>query len=216
MPPTMVDMTEPSTPGTGRLLTLDEGSEFGARAARHLREDPVLWLTTVAPSGAPSPNPVWFLGTKRAPCRSSASRTPPGCGIWQPTRAWRFTSMAMVRAETSSCCPRPRQCALASLGEPGADRGCRVSDQVRPAHRTDRSDPEDLRPEVLRADRGDLDPAAGPLTRRHHSPPVLASAPGPLPGTCAGFCPASAHHSDAAPRTSTGVGVRPRRGRRAR
>ena len=61
MPPTMLDMTEPSIPGTGRLLTLDEGSEFGARAARHLREDPVLWLTTVAPSGAPSPNPVWFL-----------------------------------------------------------------------------------------------------------------------------------------------------------
>jgi PPOX class probable F420-dependent enzyme len=39
---------------------VDEGSEFGARAARHLREDPVVWLTTVGPSGAPSPNPVWF------------------------------------------------------------------------------------------------------------------------------------------------------------
>ncbi|WP_088317198.1 TIGR03667 family PPOX class F420-dependent oxidoreductase [Kineosporia sp. R_H_3] len=42
-------------------FTIDESTEFGARAARHLREDPVVWLTTVTPSGAPSPNPVWFL-----------------------------------------------------------------------------------------------------------------------------------------------------------
>lgn len=40
---------------------IDESSDFGARAARHLREDPVVWFTTVSPSGAPSPNPVWFL-----------------------------------------------------------------------------------------------------------------------------------------------------------
>ena len=40
---------------------IDEGSEFGAPAARHLREDRVVWFTTVSPSGAPSPNPVWFL-----------------------------------------------------------------------------------------------------------------------------------------------------------
>jgi len=40
---------------------IDEGSEFGARAARHLREDRVAWFTTVGASGAPSPNPVWFL-----------------------------------------------------------------------------------------------------------------------------------------------------------
>jgi PPOX class probable F420-dependent enzyme len=42
-------------------LSIDETSEFGARAARHLRTDIVVWLTTVTPSGAPSPNPVWFL-----------------------------------------------------------------------------------------------------------------------------------------------------------
>jgi PPOX class probable F420-dependent enzyme len=42
-------------------LRIDEGGQFGARAARHLRDDPVVWLTTVGAAGAPSPNPVWFL-----------------------------------------------------------------------------------------------------------------------------------------------------------
>ena len=42
-------------------FAIDESTEFGARAARHLREDPVVWLTTVGASGAPAPNPVWFL-----------------------------------------------------------------------------------------------------------------------------------------------------------
>ncbi len=40
---------------------IDESSEFGARVARHLTEDPVVWLTTVTPSGAPLPRPVGFL-----------------------------------------------------------------------------------------------------------------------------------------------------------
>lgn len=35
--------------------------EFGARVARHLREDMIVWLTTVTPSGAPLPRPVGFL-----------------------------------------------------------------------------------------------------------------------------------------------------------
>jgi PPOX class probable F420-dependent enzyme len=39
---------------------IDESTEFGARAARHLRDDQVVWLTTVTPSGAPLPSPVWF------------------------------------------------------------------------------------------------------------------------------------------------------------
>lgn len=47
-----------STTGGFRI---DEASEFGARAARHLREDPVVWMTTVGTKGAPAPNPVWFL-----------------------------------------------------------------------------------------------------------------------------------------------------------
>jgi PPOX class probable F420-dependent enzyme len=40
---------------------IDETSEFGARAARHLREETIVWLTTVTPSGAPLPRPVGFL-----------------------------------------------------------------------------------------------------------------------------------------------------------
>jgi PPOX class probable F420-dependent enzyme len=41
-------------------FAIDESTEFGARTARHLREDTVVWLTTVTPSGAPVPSPVWF------------------------------------------------------------------------------------------------------------------------------------------------------------
>jgi PPOX class probable F420-dependent enzyme len=40
---------------------IDESTEFGARAARHLREEVVVWLTTVTPGGAPVPRPVWFI-----------------------------------------------------------------------------------------------------------------------------------------------------------
>jgi PPOX class probable F420-dependent enzyme len=40
---------------------IDERSEFGARAARRLREEAVVWLTTVTPAGAPLPRPVGFL-----------------------------------------------------------------------------------------------------------------------------------------------------------
>jgi len=40
---------------------IDESTEFGARVARHLREDVVVWLTTVTPAGAPLPSPVWFV-----------------------------------------------------------------------------------------------------------------------------------------------------------
>lgn len=40
---------------------IDEETDFGARVARHLREDVVAWLTTVTPAGAPLPAPVWFI-----------------------------------------------------------------------------------------------------------------------------------------------------------
>ena len=40
---------------------IDESSEFGARAARRLREEVVVWMTTVTPAGTPVPRPVWFL-----------------------------------------------------------------------------------------------------------------------------------------------------------
>jgi PPOX class probable F420-dependent enzyme len=43
------------------VFEIDESTDFGARAARHLREEIVVWLTTVTPRGLPLPNPVWFL-----------------------------------------------------------------------------------------------------------------------------------------------------------
>jgi PPOX class probable F420-dependent enzyme len=40
---------------------IDESTKFGARVARRLREEMVVWLTTVTPAGAPLPRPVGFL-----------------------------------------------------------------------------------------------------------------------------------------------------------
>jgi PPOX class probable F420-dependent enzyme len=42
-------------------VVFDEGTEFGARVARRLRDEQVVWLTTVTPAGAPLPRPVGFL-----------------------------------------------------------------------------------------------------------------------------------------------------------
>jgi PPOX class probable F420-dependent enzyme len=42
-------------------MLIDESTEFGARVARHLREEVVVWMTTVTPAGAPLPSPVWFI-----------------------------------------------------------------------------------------------------------------------------------------------------------
>jgi PPOX class probable F420-dependent enzyme len=39
----------------------DLSSEYSARVARRLRDEQVIWLTTVGRSGTPQPNPVWFL-----------------------------------------------------------------------------------------------------------------------------------------------------------
>jgi hypothetical protein len=39
-------MSEQPGPTAGQL-NLDESTAFGARAAQHLRADPVVWLTTV-------------------------------------------------------------------------------------------------------------------------------------------------------------------------
>lgn len=41
-------------------MNLDTSTDFGAMAARRLREEGVLWLTTVDPAGMPQPTPVWF------------------------------------------------------------------------------------------------------------------------------------------------------------
>jgi PPOX class probable F420-dependent enzyme len=42
-------------------MELDTSTEFGARVERRLREERVIWLTTVRPDGTPEPSPVWFL-----------------------------------------------------------------------------------------------------------------------------------------------------------
>ncbi|HEY0814846.1 MAG TPA: pyridoxamine 5'-phosphate oxidase family protein, partial [Pseudonocardia sp.] len=39
----------------------DPSTDFGARVARRLAEEPVAWLTVVDGAGAPQPAPVWFL-----------------------------------------------------------------------------------------------------------------------------------------------------------
>lgn len=39
----------------------DPATPFGARVARRLREETIIWLTTVAVDGTPQPNPVGFL-----------------------------------------------------------------------------------------------------------------------------------------------------------
>jgi PPOX class probable F420-dependent enzyme len=40
---------------------IDWDDQFGTRAAHRLREEIVVWLTTVTPAGAPLPRPVWFV-----------------------------------------------------------------------------------------------------------------------------------------------------------
>jgi PPOX class probable F420-dependent enzyme len=45
---------------TGSPL-VDESTPFGARVAAHLRDDPVVWLTTVSATGTPMPSVVWFV-----------------------------------------------------------------------------------------------------------------------------------------------------------
>jgi PPOX class probable F420-dependent enzyme len=44
----------------GRAVIVDESTQFGARVAAHLRDDVVVWMTTVTPRGSPLPSPVWF------------------------------------------------------------------------------------------------------------------------------------------------------------
>lgn len=39
----------------------DTASPFGERVARRLRDEHVVWITTIGADGTPQPNPVWFL-----------------------------------------------------------------------------------------------------------------------------------------------------------
>jgi PPOX class probable F420-dependent enzyme len=40
--------------------TIDTSTEFGMRVSRRLREEEVIWMTTVGLDHAPHPRPVWF------------------------------------------------------------------------------------------------------------------------------------------------------------
>jgi PPOX class probable F420-dependent enzyme len=39
----------------------DPTTPFGERVARRLRDETLIWLTTMGADGTPQPNPVWFL-----------------------------------------------------------------------------------------------------------------------------------------------------------
>lgn len=42
-------------------MRIDTTTDFGKRVERRLREETVIWLTTVRHDGTPQPLPVWFL-----------------------------------------------------------------------------------------------------------------------------------------------------------
>ena len=46
---------------TGNSALPDPSTPFGQTVRTRLREERIIWLTTVAASGTPQPNPVWFL-----------------------------------------------------------------------------------------------------------------------------------------------------------
>lgn len=41
-------------------MAIDFSTDHGQRVLRQLENEQVIWLTTVAKSGTPQPNPVWF------------------------------------------------------------------------------------------------------------------------------------------------------------
>ena len=42
-------------------MLFNPSTPYGARVARRLHDEEVIWLTTVGQDGTPQPNPVWFL-----------------------------------------------------------------------------------------------------------------------------------------------------------
>ena len=43
------------------MIEIDPSTEFGARVARRLDQEQIIWLTTVRRDGTPQPVPLWFL-----------------------------------------------------------------------------------------------------------------------------------------------------------
>ena len=72
-------------------MELDLNTEFGARVARRLREERVIWLTTVRPDLTPQPSLVWFLWEAGTMLIYSKPNTPKLRNIEQnPTVALNF------------------------------------------------------------------------------------------------------------------------------
>lgn len=42
-------------------MQIDSTTDFGRRVEQRLREETIVWLTTVRRDGTPQPTPVWFL-----------------------------------------------------------------------------------------------------------------------------------------------------------
>jgi PPOX class probable F420-dependent enzyme len=57
-------------------MNIDTNTDFGARVARRLEEEQVIWLTTVGPDATPQPSPVWFLWDGETIHIYSQPRTP--------------------------------------------------------------------------------------------------------------------------------------------
>lgn len=58
-------------------LLPDPSTGLGERVRQRLRDEQVIWFTTVVGDGTPQPNPVWFLGRKQvfwSTTRSDANR----------------------------------------------------------------------------------------------------------------------------------------------
>jgi PPOX class probable F420-dependent enzyme len=67
------------------MTILDRGTPAHAAAAGRLQSEPIIWLTTVTPSGQPQSTPVWFLwrdgefliyGAKNGPKNQSIEANP--------------------------------------------------------------------------------------------------------------------------------------------
>ena len=75
------------------MLDLDLTTEYGARVERRLREDIVIWLTTVRPDLTPQPSLVWFIWDAGTLLIYSRPNTPKLRNIEQnPTVALNFDS----------------------------------------------------------------------------------------------------------------------------
>lgn len=74
-------------------MMIDTATDFGARVARRLSDDQIVWLATVRRDGTPQPSPVWFLWDGESVLIYSQPNTPKLRNIaHNPTVALHFNS----------------------------------------------------------------------------------------------------------------------------